>query len=133
MTMNHHGHMALMMWAASWVLAIAGGIAFSMSEHIKIIYGVYWALTTVTTVGYGDITPHNLSGYIVADLTMVLTIPIWSVAIAFATSWFTSWHIWESHEKLATHVTNETSTPGTAWVDAASNPPPDTFPGRGIS
>jgi len=91
--------MAVVCWVASWILAIVGGMLFAVFENIGWDRGIYWALTTVTTVGYGDITPHNLMGYVIADSTMVLTIPIWSVAIAFATSWFTSWHIWDSHDQ----------------------------------
>jgi hypothetical protein len=26
---------------------------------IKYIYSVYWAITTIVTVGYGDLTPQN--------------------------------------------------------------------------
>jgi voltage-gated potassium channel len=99
--------MAVICWSASWALAVVGGILFSVFENIAWDKGIYWALTTVTTVGYGDVTPHNLAGYVIADCTMVLTIPIWSVAIAFATSWFTSWHIWSAHDRMKEHVTSE--------------------------
>lgn len=34
--------------------------------------GVYWAIVTVTTVGYGDIAPRTVVGQIVAGLAMVL-------------------------------------------------------------
>jgi hypothetical protein len=27
--------------------------------HIKYIYCLYWAITTIVTVGYGDLTPQN--------------------------------------------------------------------------
>ncbi|MCR8924185.1 ion transporter [Dasania sp. GY-MA-18] len=32
---------------------------------------IYWAIVTVTTVGYGDITPHTLAGQIIASLAML--------------------------------------------------------------
>ncbi len=32
---------------------------------------IYWAIVTVTTVGYGDITPHTVPGQIIASLAML--------------------------------------------------------------
>ena len=34
--------------------------------------GVYWAIVTLTTVGYGDITPHTTAGQMVSAMVMVL-------------------------------------------------------------
>jgi voltage-gated potassium channel len=34
--------------------------------------GVYWAITTMTTVGFGDITPHTNLGRMIASLMMLL-------------------------------------------------------------
>jgi len=33
---------------------------------------MYWAIVTVTTVGYGDISPHTVPGRVVASILMVL-------------------------------------------------------------
>jgi voltage-gated potassium channel len=34
--------------------------------------GIYWAITTMTTVGFGDITPHTDIGRIIASVMMLL-------------------------------------------------------------
>jgi voltage-gated potassium channel len=34
--------------------------------------GIYWAITTMTTVGFGDITPHTDLGRIIASVMMLL-------------------------------------------------------------
>src|SRR5262249_37610459 len=38
----------------------------------SIPHGVYWAIVTLTTVGYGDITPHTVLGRIVASFLMIM-------------------------------------------------------------
>lgn len=53
----------------------AGGLAFSEVEpDITFGEGVYWALTTMSTVGYGDLTPSTDSGRIVAAAVMLVGI-----------------------------------------------------------
>jgi voltage-gated potassium channel len=50
---------------------------------------MWWAIVTITTVGYGDVTPITLAGRMVASMTMVmgyvmLGLPVGIVATAFA-------------------------------------------------
>jgi len=42
------------------------------SGFTSIPRGMYWAIVTVTTVGYGDIAPRTVLGQIVASIAMVL-------------------------------------------------------------
>ena len=50
--------------------------------------GLWWAVQTVTTVGYGDLVPTNTSGRIVAALVMLLGLAFLSVITAAITSSF---------------------------------------------
>jgi voltage-gated potassium channel len=40
--------------------------------YTSIPVGVYWAITTMTTVGFGDITPHTDLGRMIASVMMLL-------------------------------------------------------------
>ncbi|ATQ68367.1 cyclic nucleotide-gated ion channel [Methylosinus trichosporium] len=59
-------------------------------EHFRSIpASMWWAIQTVATVGYGDVTPTTAAGRIVAAVTMVmgfvmLGLPVGIVATAFA-------------------------------------------------
>ncbi|ACU53559.1 Ion transport 2 domain protein [Acidimicrobium ferrooxidans DSM 10331] len=55
---------------------LAGAVAFSLAEHVSLGIGLYWAITTATTVGYGDVTPHNTAGRIIAVAVMLTAIPL---------------------------------------------------------
>lgn len=54
--------------------AIAGGAAFAAVEKRSVGVGIYWAITTMTTVGYGDIHPTTTEGRIVAVTVMLIGI-----------------------------------------------------------
>jgi voltage-gated potassium channel len=47
---------------------------------------LWWCLTTITTVGYGDLYPETSIGKIVAAITMVMGIAIFSSLTALITS-----------------------------------------------
>ncbi|KJE75745.1 potassium channel family protein [Ferrimicrobium acidiphilum] len=68
---------------ASLVCLVIGALAFAVTQHVSIGIGLYWAITTATTVGYGDVTPHNTVGRVIAILVMVTTIPLFGAAFAF--------------------------------------------------
>jgi voltage-gated potassium channel len=64
--------------------------ALDHSEYPNVGRGIWWALQTVTTVGYGDVTPQNVSGRIVAAIVMLWAIAFVTVLVAVITSAFIS-------------------------------------------
>ncbi len=72
------------------VMVLAGALAFSMTQHVGYGTALYWAITTATTVGYGDVTPHNTAGRVVAVAVMLTAIPLFGAAFAFLSASLTS-------------------------------------------
>ena len=80
---NHRKHIAiLLVSAAGCVLAGAG--AFAATQGRPFTTGLYWAITTATTVGYGDVLPENAVGRVIASLVMLTTIPLLASVFALA-------------------------------------------------
>src|SRR4051794_22167373 len=52
--------------------------------------GVWWAIVTLGTVGYGDIVPHTAWGRVVGSVVIVLGVTFLSVLTAVITSHFVS-------------------------------------------
>lgn len=50
--------------------------------------GMSWAVVTVTTVGYGDIVPHNTAGRVVGAILMLIGIGFISLLTATIASTF---------------------------------------------
>jgi len=69
---------------------LAGGLAFASTQHVSLGTGLYWSVTTATTVGYGDVTPHNPAGRIIAVAEMLTAIPLFAGVFATVTATVTS-------------------------------------------
>ena len=73
---------ALLLIGAAIFFVVVGGLVFATTQHLPVTTGWYWAITTATTVGYGDVTPKNASGRFVASVVMLTTIPLLAAAFA---------------------------------------------------
>jgi voltage-gated potassium channel Kch len=76
---------------ATTLIVIGGGVLIRVldhSEYSSVWVGMWWALQTVTTVGYGDVTPAHASGRIVAAFVMLEGIAFLAITTAAITSTF---------------------------------------------
>ena len=72
-------------------VALLGGLLMRLLDHKEypdIWVALWWAAQTVTTVGYGDVTPKDPTGRIVATLVMFDGIAFLSITVAAITSTF---------------------------------------------
>ncbi len=82
---------AIVIATASTVMTVVAGLLMTVldSENFPSIgSGLWWAVQTVTTVGYGDYVPTSLAGRLVASLVMLLGIGFLTVITASITSTF---------------------------------------------
>ena len=76
---------------ATTVVVVAGGVLMRLLDHgeyADIWVGMWWALQTVTTVGYGDVTPKEPVGRIIATFVMLQGIAFLAITTAAITSTF---------------------------------------------
>src|SRR5207249_6015767 len=50
--------------------------------------GVWWAIVTLGTVGYGDVVPHTAWGRVVGSVVIIVGVTFLSFLIATVTSYF---------------------------------------------
>lgn len=72
-------------------ITLVAGALMTLVDHQNfpsVGLGLWWAVQTVTTVGYGDYVPENVAGRIVATLVMIGGIGFVTVITAAITSGF---------------------------------------------
>jgi voltage-gated potassium channel len=80
--------------AAFWAIAV---VLFGVVERLidpktfhSVWLGMWWAIETVTTVGYGDVVPDQAAGKVIACFLMLGGLSLLSVITAAITSGFVS-------------------------------------------
>ena len=78
--------------ASVWVVAV---VVFGTVEHLvdsetypNVWLGMWWALETVTTVGYGDVVPAQTAGKIIASFLLLGGLSLLAVVTGVVTSAF---------------------------------------------
>jgi len=77
--------------AATTLTVLAGGVVIRVVDATSfpnIGIGMWWALQTVTTVGYGDVVPRTAAGRAIGALIMIESIAFLSIVTAWVTSSF---------------------------------------------
>jgi voltage-gated potassium channel Kch len=76
---------------ATLLVVVAGGVLIRVldrDEYPNVGIGMWWALQTVTTVGYGDVTPTDWTGKLVGAVVMLQGTAFIAIITAVITSTF---------------------------------------------
>ena len=70
---------------ATALITVLGGVLMRLldsEEYPTLGVAMWWALQTVTTIGYGDVTPKEPSGRIVAGVVMLEGVALLAITTA---------------------------------------------------
>ena len=78
---------------ATAIIGIGAGVIVTIIDHKDfptVGDGIWWAIVTLGTVGYGDIVPHTAWGRVVGSVVIVVGVTFISFLTATVTSMFVS-------------------------------------------
>jgi voltage-gated potassium channel len=81
---------AVFLGTLSILVTILGTVMFLVEDNeagfTSIPQSMYWAIVTMTTVGYGDIVPHTIGGKFVASFVMMIGYAIIAIPTGIVTA-----------------------------------------------
>jgi len=83
-------------WLACGWLAL-GGINMEADKFTRYLRALYWCITTLATVGYGDITPSTNAQTVYAMMVMLLGVGMYGCVIGNVTSLLANIDLAKSH------------------------------------
>lgn len=89
------------------VMIVAGALMYGIEGPVNgfttLSTAVYWAIVTVTTVGYGDITPHTAAGRMVASILILIGYSVIAIPTGIITAQMTSEFQKRRQERVCPH------------------------------
>jgi voltage-gated potassium channel len=77
-----------MVFAAAAIHVVEGSNPGSNPTYATMPGAMYWAITTLTTVGYGDVTPITALGRFIAGLTMIVGLGLFALPVGIVATGF---------------------------------------------
>jgi voltage-gated potassium channel len=84
----------------SGVVLLGGAEAYAAAEKVSLGTGIYFALQTMTTVGYGDVPPTTPLGKVIACIMMVVGIGFFALVTGAVAQRFLGTEIEEVGEEI---------------------------------
>ena len=97
-----HTHGILYVIYFSIAFLMLGSVAISITEHVSLDQAFWWAITTASTVGYGDISRHTISPQsLLGKLVILAMILIGVGAMGIVTSSLTAYLMRRNEGKVS--------------------------------
>lgn len=77
-----------MVFAAAAIHVTEGNVKGASDAFHTMPGSMYWAITTLTTVGYGDVTPITAAGRFIAGLTMIVGLGLFALPVGIVATGF---------------------------------------------
>ena len=72
------------------LLAIILALLYMYAENVGFFTALYWAVITMATIGYGDVTPNTLLGRIIAIFASIAGIATFTAFVSILAEYFLS-------------------------------------------
>lgn len=92
------------------MLVVVSGTVFSyLEEGYNVPEGIWWAIVTATTVGYGDVVPNSGLGRLVATVLMIAGISFIALLSAATAARLVELETEEGHEELLAGIRGQSN------------------------